>query len=405
MSRAAGTAGNFVLLFLVARLFGVASAGFIFSTFSIAFVTAQIFNFGLSRFTLKSAAADDKTLQIIFKSGLWVSALLLGGVVFGYILSLSVPVNRGIVDIWLAGAALGALMLVQMVCADILKVGGKTGLALLLEVSILPWITAIIAVISWGLLTQDAMIPVYCALAAGLVTSALAVILTHPDVSGGLQRPRIVQFWQENRVQLAIFWTSGSLGVLASRLVGLTLPFLDLPHQAGVLAVSVNLVSLGGTVIHAAQAFFAPQFARLAQGPRAALFKSLALSQGVVFCVFLPIAIPVILFPKAVLSLFGAGFTGMDGSLLMTMMLAQVLRSAGGCAELFLAMTGHGIAEALILAASVLAFFGVILLAEPPSIPSVGYAYAAMLGIRGGLAMILAYTLHSPASEKKSFAQ
>ena len=75
-SRFAGSAGNFLLLALVGRSFGAETTGMFFATVSTGFIVAVLFNFGLSRFTLRHLSHGT---QVVFHDSIKLIGVMIWG--------------------------------------------------------------------------------------------------------------------------------------------------------------------------------------------------------------------------------------------------------------------------------------------------------------------------------------
>lgn len=142
-------------------------------------------------------------------------------------------------------------------------------------------------------------------------------------------------------------------------------------------------------MLQAAQAHFAPQFARAHAAQNSnALLRNLIGSCCVTTVLFLPVFVATIWFPVQSLSLFGAEFAHADYGVLQVMAIGQGIRMLSGNSEIFLSMVDRPKTELTVLVISILCFLTVAFVAtdiEPPI--RVAWAYATMLTVRGALSL------------------
>ena len=278
-----------------------------------------------------------------------------------------------------------------------LKAQGHVGMAILVEVSAFPWLSVVGLGMGYLAGASSVLFPGFATVgSAALVCSV--VLWRLPNITwrpitqtpaGQLSRAK--DFLYSHWEVLAVYWTSGSLVMISSRMTGLVAPIFLLPSEAGFVAALVGIASLGGTIIAAAQAYFAPRFSALhGAQDTSALTAELRLSQVVVGGIFSLIAIPVMLFPENTLSLFGNEAVTFPTNLLIFATAAQLVRCFTGCSEIFLTMTSKSGLESVTLILAILTFWMTLIFGGDPGLDQFVYAYCAMLATRGVFSYIVA---------------
>jgi len=395
-SRLLGTGGNFLLLIVIGRLYGADATGLFYAVLSLGFLTSVIANMGLSRFTLRHAGvdgegpaaqsgrADPNAIKAI--GGILALLPLLAGAV-GLVLGGSVPDT---LNLYPFGLLTGAALALLLVVADLLKTQHRPGLALIVENTALPWLT----LLTVGLAASVASTAETPAMALTLCALLLACVLASTQVGGAIPQargkigPQCTALLRQ-KLTLATYWLNGVVVMGASRLVGLVAPLLLTAADTGVLAAAIGLVSLGGTVLQASQAYFAPRFARaFRDGAPRHLVRGLLASCAMSTLLFLPIAALCWFYPAALLGLFGTEFAAAGTLILPILATGQALRLLAGNAEIFLSMVDRPHAELAALLLSIAVFFAVLMFANAPqSTDSLARACAAMFASRGALSM------------------
>lgn len=388
--RLAGSAANFLLLILIGRNFGPEAVGIYYAAVSIGFIFASIFNMGLSRFTLRFLSSPS-----LFPLHHTVKLFGLLVMIFGILLGLS-----SIIFNWtepqqeikflaqFLGIMLGGAFGAQLIISDLLKSQGNPELGLLVESAFFPFLAIMGIFILLGLgLTSNIWAPSIIAILAALMVAATA-LLTPIGGRIGLGPRNLTSFstlFRQKRPYLALFWMSGLAVTLTSRLPGSIGPILLPLEQAGIFSVSLGIVSLGGTVQQASQAFFAPRFARAHESRnKRELIRTLLYSCVLMSLLFLPVSLSVIFFPNEVLSIFGisnlSAFTGM----LPIMAMGQSIRMLFGNSEIMLPMIDRGTYEILALALASAVFVYLQFAAFPQGADMrIAIGYSLMMAIRG----------------------
>ncbi|WP_412564952.1 lipopolysaccharide biosynthesis protein [Thalassobius sp. MITS945101] len=395
-SRLLGTGGNFLLLIVIGRLYGADATGLFYAVLSFGFLTSVIANMGLSRFTLRHAGvdgegtnaqpgrADPNAIKAI--GGIMALLPLLAGVA-GLALGARHPDT---LNLYPLGLLTGAALALLLVVADLLKTQHRPGLALIVENTTLPWLT----LLAVGLVASIASTAATPAMALTLCALLLASVLAITQVGGDVRQARSKIGAQyavllQQKLTLATYWLNGVVVMGASRLVGLVAPLLLSAADTGVLAAAIGLVSLGGTVLQASQAYFAPRFARaFRDGAPRRLLRGLLVSCTMSTLLFLPIAALCWFYPAALLGLFGTEFVAAGTLILPILATGQALRLLAGNAEIFLSMIDRPRAELTALLLSIAVFFAVLMFASAPqSVDTLARACAAMFASRGALSM------------------
>lgn len=409
MVRGSGSVGNFVVLVLTLRLYGPEAAGVLFNILAVGYTSAIISNLGLSRFTLRvlprESSEPRRVAHLIGQIQFLVCGMALGLASIGALSLFGLMSNLitfgGQTQLWFEGAALGLLLgaslLLLMGTADILKAQGRVGLAILVEVSAFPWMSVVGLGVGYLTGASSVLLPGFAAVgSAALVCSVVLWRLpnvTWRPITGAPtgQLSRAKNFLSSHWKVLVVYWTSGSLVMISSRMTGLVAPVFLLPAEAGFVAALVGIASLGGTIIAAAQAYFAPRFSILHGAHNiSALTAELRLSQVVVGGIFSLIAIPVMFFPATTLSLFGNEAATFPTNLLILATAAQLLRCFTGCSEIFLTMTSKSGLETVTLILAMLAFWMTLIFGDGADLNIFIYAYCAMLATRGVFSYIVA---------------
>jgi O-antigen/teichoic acid export membrane protein len=401
--------GNFVVLVLTMRLYGPVAAGVLFNVLAIGYTAAIVANIGLSRFTLRMLPREsndlDRTADLIGQIQFLIIGMVVGlgsiGVISSFILMSHLITYSEQTQLWLEGAALGLLLgaslLFLMGTADVLKAQGHVGMAILVEVSAFPWLSVLGLGIGYLAGTSTVLLPGFvtvgsAALVSSVVLWRLPNVTWHPVTRAPAgQLTRAKNFLYSHWRVLAVYWTSGSLVMVSSRMTGLVAPIFLLPAEAGFVAALVGIASLGGTIIAAAQAYFAPRFSILhgAQNT-SALSAELRLSQIIVGGIFSLIAIPVMFFPANTLSLFGSEAAAFPTNLLIFATAAQLLRCFTGCSEVFLTMTSKSGFETVTLILAIIIFWMALVFGGGADLDRFVYAYCAMLATRGMFSYVVA---------------
>jgi O-antigen/teichoic acid export membrane protein len=400
VARVSGTAGNLVLLLLVARNYGPVASGYVFSAIASGYMTAHFFNIGLSRYTLKTVSIQKNpkpTIETLKTLATLISLFLLAaaGVVLTLIYFVAQPGFP--LTLYGYGSVLGAFLGFQLINADILKSEGKTEAGILFEISLFPWsASAMIGLAAFAGLDSP-MVPVAMLVAAAALVCALILLTTAVGQYRPITKPRIKEACRllfADQHLLGIFWFSGIAVVFASRLPGIAAPLVADPAGVGFLAVGVGIASLGGTITHAVQSYFAPRFSQAAAAhSRQRLAKQLLTSQAMSFFLFLLVALPCFFTPSYVTQIFGTEFSTMETRVLQIMVAGQLIRTLSGCSELFLSMVGRAKFEAAALLASIAVFLGVSITAYDilTGTELIAWAYAAMLATRGIVSATASY--------------
>ena len=400
MSRAVGSAGNLLLLFVVARFFGVSATGYIFSALSTAYITSYIFNIGLNRFTLKelSLLADQGPILRILKT-LAIMLLVIQLVLGILVIAVAQLLGAGASLLWVysLGFFLGSLIGFLLIISDILKSQGRTELGILFETSLLPWVGTTLVLLAAAFGHTSDRVPVSLLICSAVILCG-AIVKTQVVGRFSLPNKRKMisasSFLNSKKLGLVTFWVSGLAVIVASRLPGVVAPLVTTPQGVGMIAACLGIASLGGTITHAIQSYFAPKLSHAAsQENSIQQIKLLGASQVLCFSLFAMIAVPCFLWPREILAIFGTEFAVMDTSILYVMVGGQLIRALSGCSEIFLSMIGRAKSEAISLLIGIVIFCGIIIFGSSHAEGTIlmAYAYASGLVVRGTLSTLTIY--------------
>lgn len=387
LMRIIGSAGNFLLLLIVSRLYGPEATGIYYSAVSVGYITSQIMNFGLNRYTLRyiNYSQERDSFDGIKTIGAIVSILPMLLALFLYLVMPLYIRDIQVIYGYIIGCCLGSTLSIQTVSADLLKVRNRPSLALLVENSALPWL-ATLGVWLASNWTTSTIVPTQTILASSAVISATLLFLrVGGKLSFSLMVIRDLAIEMHSRQgQLIVFWLTAIAVMIASRIPSAIAPLMMPAEQVGILVASIGIASLGGTMIQAAQAYFAPKFS-VAYSTRnsRALVRHWIASCGMTTMMFLPILMTCLFNPKWVLGFFGKEFQDGDPNILLAMVIGQGIRMMTGNSEIFLSMIDQEKKELAVLIISSFLFILLVLILDSVDAPlRVAVSYGAMLVAR-----------------------
>ncbi|MCN4143990.1 MAG: hypothetical protein LC437_02615 [Thiohalomonas sp.] len=362
--RGIGVVLQFSVNIVIGQLFGVKGMGVyhIYSTCMV--MLADVTSLGLPVYTMRKISTYKneqkyQQISIILKQYLLlgiISSLLLAT---PFILSsheLSDFFLNNIEDAYiLKYAAIAAILYLSIrIISVALKAIGLTNLGILSESAILPFFVLLsigLTKIITSIGTPETLITIHISSLALVVillyifwikqikTKIKQCVITNEEVNKihGLKR------------SMLFIWCSMIINIWFTNLPVFILPQFVTTEEIGLFGVAFRLVILSTTILVSLSALFGPQFISLFKNNSIqSLKKELKHSQWYSLIAYLPFFITFVIFPEAILSVFGEEFIDAK-NLLLILAVSHLINSATGLSGYFLLMTHNEKSELLIL--------------------------------------------------------
>jgi len=390
--RILGAAGNFFLLVVINTLYGPAMAGFLFVVSSTGYMIAQVSNIGLHRYIpfKIQVRRDEVEFEGIKMIGFITSSIPLATALLMYA-SRNGELEQNPESMYFFAILFGASASFNLICADLLKARGRASLALAIEATLLPAITAL------GVLTLNAIFKYSIdPIIFFISTSFLLMLLNACLPLGGnlfisliLLKKTAASLISERR-KLLTFWLSGIAIIFTSRITGILAPLTMSAHDTGLFATAIGFVSLGGTFVYASQAKLAPEFRRaFLSRSKILLVKYWIISCALSVTLFSPILYLCVHHAIWIARVFGVEYTERYGAMIIILSAGQAIRMLAGNSEILLSMVEREGAEFCVIIASIIIFFCVLLLIPFDGPMAIAYCFAFMQASRGVLSILV----------------
>jgi O-antigen/teichoic acid export membrane protein len=380
---------RFGLAVLLARLLGADAYGLYNITLTIATLGSAFSVIGLDSALVRYVAvyrrrSDRQGLLGTLRVGIGLP-MLVSFLAAGLILALAGPIARDLVGdarlepLFRIGALLVPAMVANSVLASTLQGAQRIGWAVVAEQFAQPLVRLVILVV-FALLGMTAELAVVAMTLATLAATALLAWFVHRQVSlTGITADRHAEPREMLGFSLPVYF-SNLISTFGGNLQTLLLGALASVASAGIFAVAYH-VMLVGTLFHSAIVAAAmPIFAELQDGTdRSRLHALYRTTSKWTFTLNLPFFLIAVLFPEALLSIFGDDF--LQGTTALAILaFASLMTSVTGTSGAILDMTGHTKVKLVNSTLSVGLAIGLNLLLIPPL--GVTGAAIASLGAR-----------------------
>lgn len=346
--RALGSAGNLFVLMVVARHVGPQYVGQLSSALAAAFLFGVVFSFGLNKVALAklpglNSENGDYENELKKINSLRICFLLFSLSVSALVICFF-PIGQW--QVIVAGLFVGQ----SLIMGDLLKSIGRPVSGLVIEVVALPYLI-IVQVVAPTFLpvnvdqfdpSQAVFFAAMCVFICGLVWE---VVRLRVNILVAWRRAKWSEsklYFLENFKAIKNYWASNIMLVAAGRIPLVVAPFVCNASEVTVLALIITIASLGGTVVHAAQSFFAPRFSKAIKLRRPEkLAREFYISRVLCSLLFLPVTVFAIVWSVEFFTYFGVEHKE-QFFLLVIAMLSQQLRMLSGCSEALISVYSKG---------------------------------------------------------------
>ncbi len=239
-----------------------------------------------------------------------------------------------------------------------------------------PALFAALLIVVWFMLEEGVSIfqVLGLAVASIFVTWIVSTFVAHRILRNHLPPTSAVPYQPEwLRLGFSLLWINGSYYYL-TQIPILILGSIQGSEHVGLFSIAYRISDLEGYVLYAINVVLAPLIAQYhAEGQKERLQHVVTTSLRFGFFIALPLMLACLLYPRAILSLFGKEFEQAAWVLVM-LTAAQLINYATGSVGYLLTMTGHHLTAARLLTAGVV---GTTLLCLG-LIPPFGYQGAAI---------------------------
>lgn len=390
-ARSLAAGGTFMLSYILATFVSIQDFGAFMLCFSIMMGMRVVASLGTERATLKYmgiAISNNNRSEVawIYKHAMLVNIIvgsLLGGALWLAAPALSralLSTTENAVESLRVTALVSPLYSVIYLCGFLMKGWGKANISCLFEIGCISIVLSGVVVICGMLgVSLDALALVTslgCILLAYIIIAFLVVFFIYRN--SRLVDKKSVSFTKGFYRNLPDFLLVGVVFYYTQWGVGILLGFFHNESDVAMFNLGLRLAMVIGFILTVYDSILGPRFSKLKHERNNEGLRELAQKSAFqMTCFALIPAVCFIIWPEAILNLFGADYSGAAG-VMRILVIGQLINVTTGSVLLLLLMAGHQKAARNILIWSVAAGGGASLLLIP-YYSAEGAAYALLL--------------------------